>query len=256
MKILLLLLLMTVQVRADIIQDEFISGGRRFRSEGLSQFKYPFVDVNSHNLLLVTHASRYWDKNAVTWKGIVPLINIFRAKKAPIKYLMSVHERVMQRDDLNYYPEGIIAPHFHPFQGDSHRIIFKGRNVVVSGGNFTICACNAARSIIALSESSETLRIYFPLDGMYEGEKGAFRSMDSISGRYKNADFIQYLKNEFFNEDTLPCKEPSLFALDRKFNYKIYRHGKLLAHLGDGETEVELYFDKSQKIIQDLTRSF
>ncbi len=235
---------------ADLVTTEFSSGGHSYRAEGLSNFKYPFITIHEDTLLLVTHASTYWDNQKVTWPGINPLIKFFKDKNLPLKYLVSLHEKSFQ-SSLSF-PDRIIQDDFHPFQGDSHRIILRGKNLILTGGNFTICACNAARSIIALSETSETLNVYFVLDGIYEGQQGITRTLFDISEEKNDNGFIKYLRNSFFNSDGLPCKDPSLFVLDRSFIYRIYRNGKFIGSYGNGRTPVNFFFKSSHDIIKVL----
>lgn len=246
----LLLLILTLnlglQARAEFIETEFTSGGHSFRAEGMTNFKYPFVTIADDHLLLITHASSYWDVNKVTWKGIKPLVDFFRDSNLPVKYLVSVHEKAMKPA----YPAGISDKDLHPFQGDSHRIILRGKSLVMTGGNFTICACNATRSIIALSESQEALSVYFAMDGIYEGQKGVMRTLFDISNEKNDKEFMRYLQDAFFNRDGLPCKDPTLFAIDRTFHYKIYRNDQLVGSYGHGSTEVKLFFSSSRDIIQ------
>lgn len=248
----LLLLFLTLnlglQARAEFIETEFTSGGHSFRAEGMTNFKYPFVTIADDHLLLITHASSYWDVNKVTWKGIKPLVDFFRGSNLPVKYLVSVHEKAMKPT----YPAGISDKDLHPFQGDSHRIILRGKSLVMTGGNFTICACNATRSIIALSESQEALSVYFAMDGIYEGQKGVVRTLFDISNEKNDREFMRYLQDVFFNRDGLPCKDPTLFAIDRTFHYKIYRNDQLVGRYGHGNTEVKLFFLSSRDILQHL----
>lgn len=248
--ILILSLMLGQFAHADFISTEFTSGGHSFRADGLTNFKYPFITIHEDNLLLVTHASTYWDNQKVTWAGISPLVKFFKQKNLPLKYLISIHEKSFQ--SALTFPDDILQDDFHPFQGDSHRIVHRGKNFVLTGGNFTICACNAARSIIALSETRETLNVYFALDGIYEGQRGVTRTLMDISKEKDDAGFMKYLRDAFFNTDGLPCKDPSLFANDRSFAYQIYRNGKFIGSYGKGITPVKFFFNSSHEIIKKL----
>ncbi|MFP5385273.1 MAG: hypothetical protein ACLGHN_04295 [Bacteriovoracia bacterium] len=255
MKVFLLLFFLSFSVKAEFIEIEYTSGGHQIRLEGLSNFKYPLVSVEEDKLLLVTHASKYWDTQGMTWKGISPLIRYFNENHLPLKTLVSIHEKAIYQnaeDQDSYFPNGTSVESFHPFQGDSHRIVFKGRNVVVAGGNFTICACNALRSVIAHSETKETLNVFLPLDGIYEGQGGRLRTLHEISNENDDRKFLQYLIEDFFNADGLPCKEPSLYSLDRSFTYRIFRKGKFIGRFGEGKTLVRIYFEGSDQIIRKL----
>ena len=255
MKAFILLLILSFSVKAEFISLEYSSGGHQFRLEGLSNLKYPVVTVNEDKLLLVTHASKYWDPERVTWKGISPLISYFNHKRLPYKTLVSIQEKGIfhsSDDKFSYFPGGTLESSLHPFQGDSHRIVFRGRNVIVAGGNFTICACNALRSVIAHSETQEALNVFLPLDGIYEGQSGKTRTLLAISNENDEKSFLHYLVNEFFNVDGLPCKEPGLYALDRSFSYRLYRKGKFIGKYGEGKSLVKIYFEESDKIIKTL----
>jgi hypothetical protein len=254
MKILLPFLILASLAFAEIVEFEFTSGGHSFKAEGLSNMKYPWSTVENENFLMVTHASTYWDKEKETWKGIDSLVQFFKEKNYPYKYLATVHELAMEkaRPDEVTFPPGLTRSDVHPFQGDSHRIVLKGKNIVSAGGNFTICACNATRSALALSQTKGEINVFFPLDAVYEGEKGKFRTLAEISARYQDKDFITYLGEEFFHVDTLPCKQPTLYALDRTFRYKIYRSGKFIGTYGAGKTPVKMHFDSSENVIRSL----
>lgn len=255
MKAFFLLLILSFSVKAEFVSLEYSSGGHRFRLEGFSKFKYPMVTVEEDKLLLVTHASTYWDPEGITHKGITPLINYFNQNRLPYKTLVSIQEKGIYHSSpvhIAYFPEGTLESSLHPFQGDSHRIVMRGRNVVVAGGNFTICACNAIRSVIAHSESGDVLNVFLPLDGIYEGQSGRIRTLLDISNENDGKSFLQYLIKDFFNSDGLPCKEPGLFALERSFSNHLYRKGKFIGKYGKGKSLVRFYFEESDKIIRTL----
>ena len=91
------------------------------------------------------------------------------------------------------------------------------------------------------------------MDGIYEGEKGKFYTLLEISKRYDDARFLKYLDESYFNEeDSLPCKEASLFALDRQFSYEIYRGKRRIGHRGNSKDVVLLHFENSFEILENL----
>ena len=51
-----------------------------------------------------------------------------------------------------------------------------------------------------------------------------------------------------------PCKDPSLYALDRQFNYEIYRLGQWVGRYGEGATTVILHFEDSQETLRQLSQ--
>ncbi len=242
---------------ADLMEGVFESGGNQFYYEGISTFKYPFLKLTPHPTLLITHASHYWDTKHHTWPAIESLVKTFRNQKLPIKYLAAIEERsFVNHVDLKltglYFPPGINQDDLYPFQGDSHRMIATGQHLVIAGGNFTICACSTVRSIIALSESPAPLQIHFAMDAIYEGQNGVLLTLKEISERLDDEAFIKYLKLEYFNQDTLPCKEPSLFALHRQFSYEIYRSQKLIGRFNGGPNLVILHFEDSLETLRQL----
>lgn len=254
--LLLTLTLWSLLAHADISVREFVSGGFRFRAEEGRKLQYPFWYSHDEELLLITHSSIYWDQNKRTWKGARLLIDHFQSRGQKMRYLVAIQERALSLNSgVDFFPTGVTAKDLHPFQGDSHRIVARGNTLVIAGGNFTICACNAARSAIALAESNGALNVYFPLDAVYEGEAGTLKTLEEISERYNDRGFMQYLKKYFFNEDGLPCKEASLFAIDKKFSFTIYRHGRKIGSLGKSSTEVILHFDSSAEVIEKLLTS-
>ena len=96
--------------RGEYFKEVFTSGGHTFHAEGMSNFKYPVLTIDDENLLLITHASKYWDSQGLTWNGISPLINLCNSKGWPLKYLISVHERVIitgDKDPQRFLPKGI-----------------------------------------------------------------------------------------------------------------------------------------------------
>lgn len=68
-----------------------------------------------------------------------------------------------------------------------------------------------------------------------------------------NASFLRYLKAQYFNEDTLLCKDPSLYALDRQFSYHIYRQGQWIGDEGQGSTRVILHFEDTKETLRQLS---
>ncbi len=247
---------------AELIEGVFESGGHKFSFEGVSIFKYPFLVLDKKPTLLVTHSSIYWDQNHATWPGTEALIEAFKKNNLTYKYLAAIEERSTISDaalksENKYFPGGITVGDLYPFQGDSHRMIATHSDIVISGGNFTICACSTVRSIIALAETTEPLRIHFAMDAIYEGQNGKLLRLSEISDRYNDQEFLNYLRENYFNEDTLPCKEASLFALDRKFSYDVYRNkkflGHLFSHLGGSDNRVVLDFKSSAEIIQQIS---
>ncbi len=252
--------------QAELIEGTFESGGHHFHFEGLSNLKYPFLRMTAEPLLLITHASYYWDHGHLTWPGIGVLVNYFRARDLPLKYLAAIEERSLTSDVALklaqlYFPPGLGAEDIYPYQGDSHRIITLGQHVVIAGGNFTICACNTARSVMALSEGPEPLHIHYAMDAIYEGQMGIQLTLAELSDRLNDANFMAYLKDQYFNpepketdalQDTLPCRDPHLFALDRKFKYLIYRQGHRIGQFGQGETQLILHFESAAETVRQL----
>lgn len=242
---------------SELIEGDFESGGHQFHYEGLSNMKYPFLKLQKKPLLLVTHSSIYWDGDHRTWRGTGALVAAFRANNFPVKYLAVIEERSprvspeLKAQGL-YFPPGILAADLYPFQGDSHRIITTGTHVVIAGGNFTICACSTVRSVIALSESPQALNIHYAMDAIYEGEKGVFSTLQEISERMDDPQFFKYLRDQYFNADALPCHQASLKTLNRKFNYDIFRGGRLIGRYGKGATHVILHFRSSAETLNDL----
>ena len=131
-------------------------------------------------------------------------------------------------------------------------MITTGQHIVIAGGNFTICACSTVRSIIALSESPLPLQIHLAMDAIYEGQKGVLLTLKEISDRLDDDAFLKYLTQDYFNQDTLPCKEPSLFALNRQFSYEIYRSQKLIGRINSGPNLVILHFEDSYETLRQL----
>ncbi len=247
-----------IKGQAEIIEGNFQSGGHQFQFEGISSFPYPLLKMGTEPLLLITHSSTYWDRNHITWAGIEELVRYFRARSLPLKYLAAIEERSFHNDTALklanlYFPPGITADDIYPYQGDSHRIITSGQHVVIAGGNFTICACNTARAIIALSEALEPLQIHYAMAAIYEGQMGIQLTLKKISEHLDNASFLRYLQAQYFNDDTLPCKEPSLYSLDRKFSYEIYRSGQWVGRHGQGLTSVVLHFEDGQETLRQLS---
>lgn len=243
---------------AEIVEGSFQSGGKTFTFEGVSTFKYPFLKLEKKPVLLVTHSSFYWDRNHATWPATESLVSGFKKSKLPVKYLAAIEERSDANDTMlklenKYFPKGISKTDLHPFQGDSHRIVVTGSNVVIAGGNFTICACNTVRSIIALAESVLPLHIHYAMDAIYEGQDGKLLLLQEISSKLNDVEFLNYLVENYFHEDTLPCKEASLFT-KQKFSYDIYRDKKFIGHIGGKDNRVVLSFDTSAGIIQQLIR--
>lgn len=241
----------------DIVERNFTSGGYQIQVEEMSHFSYPFVTVDADKLLLMTHNSEYWDNKHITWAGTTQLIQYFRSNRLPLYYLADIQDRSQQNSlakmTTSYFPPGVEKQDIYPYQGDSHRLVMKGHHVVIAGGNFTICACNTVRSIIALSESKQILNIHYAMNAIYEGRKGRQLTLQNISDELSDQDFLNYLVNEYLTEDTLPCKEPTLKALDRDFTYQIYRDGKWLGQLANGKTVVNLFFASSEQIIRQLS---
>ena len=246
-----------IQVHAEVIEGKFESGGHQFQYEGLSNLKYPFLRLSDEPLLLITHSSQYWDARHITWPGITLLVSFFRNHNLPLKYMAAIEERGAINDMASklanlYFPPGVTTQDIYPYQGDSHRIITLGQHIVIAGGNFTICACNTARSAIALSETLKPLHIHYAMDAIYEGQMGVQLKLLEISNRLDDVAFLRYLQDQYFNQDTLPCKEPSLYALDRQFSYEIYRSGKWIGRYGQGLTPVVLHFENSQETLRQL----
>lgn len=234
-----------------VVEQTFTSGGHRFHVEFMDSFPYPFVTFDQQQLLLITHNSKYWDSQKKTWSGTEELVNYFSLSKLPYVYMADIQDRA-QKLTPNYFPKGVSAENLYPFQGDSHRIVFKGHDVVIAGGNFTICACQTARSVIALSETKEILNIHYAMNAIYEGQLGVFLTLEQISDKYSDDEFIAYLKTDYFNVDSLPCAESMMRALDRKFNYEIYRNNKLIGKLGSAGKTVRLNFSSSRDIVEAL----
>lgn len=252
------LMLFTFKLHAELIEKNFVSEGHVYHVDEMSNFQYPFLTLTENNLLLVVHSSVYWDKDKRTWPATEKLVTLFDEKKFSYRYLAAIDERSNISDQElklagKYFPPGVTFSDLFPFQGDSHRIIFKGKNAVIAGGNFTICACEAVRSLIALSvtPNNEKLNIFYPMDAIYEGQKGQFKLLSEVVLELNdNQKFLAYLDDQYFNADTLPCKDPSLISFDRKFNYSIFLNGKEIGKRGNGKTAINLYFDPTEKILQ------
>ena len=260
-RIIILSCLLTVYLptlaSAELIKGSFVSAGHQFQFDGLANLKYPFLKINNDLLLLITHSSHFWDAGQITWPGTNLIVNSFRSHNLPLKYLAAIEERVRSSDVAaklaqTYYPPGISVKDIYPYQGDSHRIITTGQHIVIAGGNFTLCACNTVRSAIALSETHDPLHIHYAMDAIYEGQLGMQMTLLEISNRLDDAAFLRYLQEQYFNADTLPCKQPSLYALDRQFSYEIFRSGKSIGRSGPGLIPVVLHFENTQETLRQL----
>ncbi len=249
----LLITFMFVQISSagEVVEQIFNSGGRSFKVEVMDSFSYPSRVFEQSQLLLVTHNSHYWDNQHQTWSGTEKLVQYFASKNLPYLYMADLQDR-SQKLTANYFPKGVTADNLYPFQGDSHRIVMRGNDVVIAGGNFTICACQTARAVIALSETKGVLNVHYPMDAIYEGQLGFQLTLSQISEKLSDDAFIKYLKTDYFNQDTLPCVESMLQALDRKFNYEIYRNSKLIGKIGSEGQAVRLNFSSSHDVIQTL----
>lgn len=253
MKLLALLIIMTVQLSlaGEVVEQTFNSGGHSFKVEFMDSFLYPNKLIDQSQLLLVTHNSKYWDNQQLTWSGTEELVRYFVGRNLPYLYMADIQDRG-QKLTPNYFPKGVSEKNIYPFQGDSHRIVMRGNDIVIAGGNFTICACQTARSAIALSESKAVLNVHYAMDAIYEGQLGFQLTLAQISEKLSDDEFMSYLKTDYFNQDTLPCAESMLQALDRKFNYQIYRNNRLIGKVGsDGQTVI-LNFSSSKSVIESL----
>lgn len=253
MKMVALIVIMFVQIShaGEVVEKIFNSGGNRFKVEFMDSFPYPSRTFEQSQLLLITHNSHYWDNQRLTWGSSEELVQYFSSKNLPYLYMADIQDR-SQKLTPNYFPKGVTADNLYPFQGDSHRIVMRGSDVVIAGGNFTICACQTARSVIALSETKGVLNIHYAMDAIYEGQLGFQLTLAQISEKLADQAFIDYLKMDYFNQDTLPCVESMLQALDRKFNYEIYRNNKLIGKIGSDGQAVRLNFSSSHDVIQAL----
>ncbi len=249
----LLITFMFVQISSagEVVEQIFNSGGRSFKVEFMDSFPYPPRTVEQSQLLLITHNSQYWDNQRLTWSGTEKLVQYFAGKNLPYLYMADLQDR-SQKLTANYFPKGVTADNLYPFQGDSHRIVMRGSDVVIAGGNFTICACQTARSVIALSETKGILNVHYAMDAIYEGQLGFQLTLAQISEKLSDDAFINYLKMDYFNQDTLPCVESMLQALDRKFNYEIYRNNKLVGNIGNEGQVVRLNFSSSRNVVELL----
>lgn len=249
--ILFLNLLVQIANAGEVVEQVFESGGHQFKVEFMNSFPYPPRVIEQAQLLLVTHNSQYWDNKRITWSGTEQLVKYFTSKGMPYLYMADIQDRA-QKLTPNYFPAGVTEKNIYPFQGDSHRIVMRGTDIVIAGGNFTICACQTARAVIALSENKNRLNVHYAMDAIYEGQLGFQLTLAQISEKLSDEAFIAYLNTEYFNQDTLPCTESMLQALDRKFNYKIYRNGKFLGNIGSLGQTVNLHFSSTQGVIQSL----
>jgi len=249
----LLITFMFVQLSAaaEVVEQTFNSGGHRFKVEVMDNFQYPTMTFEQPQLLLITHNSQYWDNQRQTWNGTEKLVQYFAGNNLPYLYMADIQDR-SQKLTPNYFPNGVTANNLYPFQGDSHRIVMRGSDVVITGGNFTICACQTARAVIALSETKAVLNVHYAMDAIYEGQQGFQLTLEKISEKLSDEAFIAYLKTAYFNQDTLPCVESLLQALDRKFKYEIYRKNKFIGKIGHEGQAVKLYFSTSHDVVQTL----
>lgn len=249
--ILIIFMFVQISTAGEVVVQTFNSGGHSFKVEFMDSFPYPAMTIEQSQLLLVTHNSQYWDNHRRTWNGTEELVQYFASKNLPYLYMADLQDR-SQKLTPNYFPKGVTANNLYPFQGDSHRIVMRGNDVVIAGGNFTICACQTARSIIALSENKGVLNVHYAMDAIYEGQLGFQLTLAQISEKLSDEAFIAYLKTDYFNQDTLPCAESLLQALNRKFNYQIYRNNKLIGNIGSVGQAVRLNFSSSHDVVQSL----
>ncbi|WII71666.1 hypothetical protein QJS83_14450 [Bdellovibrio sp. 22V] len=233
----------------EVIDHVFTSGGYTYKATIMDSFPYPFVTVTSDKVLLITHNSTYWDREQITWRGTAKLAAFFRQQNFSLFYLADIQDRAHIAKE-NYLPVPIAANEVYPFQGDTHRIIMQGRHVVIAGGNFTVCACQTTRSVIALAQTQD-LNVHLAMDAIYEGVGGQTLTLKEISDKLNDEQFLQYLKQDYFNPDFLPCPE-ALLTTNRTFKYRIYRHDKFLGEVGNGTTSVHLYFADSEAVVQRL----
>lgn len=245
---------------------EFTSGGHRLVVSVHERFPYPWLTLDQESALLVTHDSHFWDERELTWPAISQLTGYFAERGLPKKFMATIEERstakLAERLAQGYFPPGVEREDIFPFQGDSHRIVFRGKNLVAAGGNFTICACNTVRSALLLSEPKlGPLTIWFAMDAMYENPSPTgwnlakeTKTLLSISDLMSDGQFLQYLKTDFLSDDGLPCQINFMSSKDRSFRYAVVRNGKHLGQIGNGKELVTLNFDSARRVLRQISR--
>ena len=137
--------------------------------------------------------------------------------------------------------------------------MFSGQHVSILGGNFTECACNAVRSLIAFS--NKNLTIEFRTDAIYEINDPSVLTTDQLATvptssirsrtlaqlmtRMSDEMFMDFLRRDFIAPDGLPCPEFTPAAVSRagSYHYAVFRAGRFLGQIGDRGREIHFDFN-------------
>ncbi len=225
-----------------------------------SEFNYPLVDLKGEDTYFIVHAT-----NPDNWKHYGK--NIDRVAH----FNMSVGRPVVQlilTEETPLYLEKVGFKSFF-FRGDSHRIIYSGRNSTWSGGNLTQCLCGGIWSILVQSEVTDTpLNLYLLTDSIYE-----IVDLEELSIRDPNErrlktfflnqliekigidSFRRYLETNFFviSNDYLCGNNGAgpLMTTTKTFRFIVFLNGRKLFTFGHGAQNVNINFMSTENYLSN-----
>ena len=240
--------------RAEVSYNLF---GAVIHAAKLNDFEYPFVAVTSPAFALVVHASPFWEPVSWIQADLNAAINEVKRSSVPVVVMASREERAAPQF-LNFVTT-ISPTRILPYEGDSHRITFTGQKVMILGGNFTECACDAVRSLIAFSNGP--LKVEFLSRAIYEiadpttisrdrldqlpASRIRSRRLADVLSIMSDQELLDYLKADYIAPDGLPCPDFKTPFVTRSQNYRydVFRRGRHIGHIGDFGRAIELRFD-------------
>ena len=213
---------------------------------------YPRLEISDAFVLFVVHKGTLSGVPSFpsVQKDLDRLTDYFKNSQYPFYFL----------EDLRTGGVDILE-HQYPYNGDYHRIVLGGKNLVLTGANLTECACHAVKSAVLQAvpkKEGPLLNIFIMTDLTADFGWEILpvvtnaKLVSTLTDAMGDEVFMSYLKKYYFSSDKVLCPKftpPTIEVLNRQFKFKVWRKNKFIGETGDGQEVVNFYFENSQDFI-------
>lgn len=230
----------------------------QFNSEEVIPF-YEHKLISAKNLVFVNHASTRWDYDESARHGVQQVLDSISGNEdiATIGLLSgsafwddynTLNTYYFDLSDVNYV---VSSP------SGTHMLTFNHvENAAFTGGNFTLCLCEAIRDFLLGSKSKAT-KLYFVTDAIYDSslhyKRYQDKNMRTDTFEYQNLatlidgisdkKLVRFIENEFLGGKINFCPhQRNRFLSPLKFRFSLFRNMEKIGQIGIVGKKIEIHF--------------
>lgn len=152
------------------------------------------VYLHGHDYAVFSHATSFWDQDRSSYAGVRNLLAFARAKNLYTINSVSTDALTDSENASQYFVRpGETQFVLASFAGQHKLRIPTARNIYISGGNLTLCLCEAVRDFVRGSKISKRvipLNLHLVYDAIYDWDA----TLDPVLDEKRLVDFV----NKYF----------------------------------------------------------